>query len=61
MQLISDRNRKWWMLSAMSGVLGLTVLDETIVGVALASIRPDLDMSQIESHWVVNAYLLTFA
>ncbi len=61
MQLINDQNRKWWMLGAMSGVLGLIVLDETIVGVALATIRTDLDMSQVASHWAVNAYLLTFA
>ena len=58
--MISDANRKWWILAAMSGVLGLVVLDETVVGVALATIQPDLAMSQVASHWVVNAYLLTF-
>jgi EmrB/QacA subfamily drug resistance transporter len=57
---IDDRTRKWWILAAMSGVLGLIVLDETVVGVALATIQPELAMSQVESHWVVNAYLLTF-
>ncbi len=44
----------------MSGVLGLIVLDETVVGVALTTIRSDLKISQVASHWVVNAYLLTF-
>jgi MFS family permease len=57
---IDDKSRKWWILAAMSGVLGLIVLDETVVGVALATIRPELAMSQVASHWVVNAYLLTF-
>ena len=57
---ISETNRKWWVLVAMSGVLGLTVLDETVVGVALATIRPELEMSAVASHWVVNAYFLTF-
>lgn len=57
---IHDDNRRWWILGAMSGVLGLIVLDETVVGVALATIRPDLAMSEVASHWVVNAYLLTF-
>ena len=57
---ISDQNRRWWILGAMSGVLGLVVLDETVVGVALATIRPDLEMSAVASHWVVNAYFLTF-
>ncbi|WP_419912002.1 MFS transporter [Hoeflea sp.] len=55
-----DRNRQWWLLGALSGVLGLTVLGETIVGVALLTIRNDLGMTQLASHWVVNAYLLTF-
>ncbi|MDA4847402.1 MFS transporter [Hoeflea poritis] len=53
-------NRPWWLLGALSGVLGLTVLDETVVGVALPTIRSDLAMGQLASHWVVNAYLLTF-
>ena len=57
---INDDNRRWWILGAMSGVLGLVVLDETIVGVALATIQPELQMSQVASHWVVNAYFLTF-
>ncbi len=58
--MISDANRKWWILAAMSGVLGLVVLNETVIGVALATIQRDLAMSQVASHWVVNAYLLTF-
>jgi len=36
------------------------VLDETVVGVALATIRANLATSQVTSHWIVNAYLLTF-
>ena len=58
---IDDRTRRWWILGATSGVLGLSVLDETIAGVALDTIRSDLVMSQTASHWVVNVYLLTFA
>jgi EmrB/QacA subfamily drug resistance transporter len=57
---ITEQNRRWWILAAMSGVLGLVVLDETVVGVALPTIRAELAMSQVASHWVVNAYLLTF-
>jgi EmrB/QacA subfamily drug resistance transporter len=57
---IAEGQRKWWILAAMSGVLGLVVLDETVVGVALATIRPDLQMSVKATDWVVNAYFLTF-
>ena len=58
---IDDSRRKWWVLAAMGGVLGLILLDETVVGVALPTIREDLQMSQITAHWVVNVYLLVFA
>ena len=58
---ITDDNRKWWIMSAMGGVIGLILLDETVVGVALPTIRRDLSMSLIGSHWVVNVYLLVFA
>lgn len=60
MSLINDGNRKWWVLAAMGSVLGMCVLDETVVGVALPSMRDDLGMSQVTAHWVVNAYLLVF-
>ena len=60
MLAITEQNRRWWILGAAAGVLGLTVLDETIVGVALVTIRAELSMSEVASHWVVNAYLLTF-
>jgi EmrB/QacA subfamily drug resistance transporter len=38
----------------------MIVLDVTIVGVALPSIREDLEFSETSLAWVVNAYLLTF-
>lgn len=53
--------RKWWILSAMGAVMGMLLLDETVVAVALPTIRVDLAMSQGPYHWVINAYLLTFA
>jgi len=60
MFVIRDDNRQWWILGAASCVLGLVVLDETVVGVALPTIRSDLSMSPVGSHWVVNAYLTAF-
>src|SRR2546423_6623435 len=38
----------------------MIVLDVTIVGVALPSIRADLRFSESSLAWVANAYLLTF-
>jgi len=57
---MTDDRRKWWVLVAMGAVGGLILLDETVVGVALPTIRSDLGMSQVASHWVVGAYFLVF-
>lgn len=59
MQHVRDDIRPWLILVAASGALGLSVLDETIVGAALPTIRSDLDLSTAEGHWVVNGYLLS--
>jgi MFS family permease len=56
--VIDEGRRKWWILAAMGGILGTVVLDQTVVGVALPTIRDDLGMSQVAAHWIVNGYLL---
>ncbi len=45
----------------MGFVIGLILLDETVVSVALPTIGRDLGISQLATHWVVNVYLLVFA
>jgi EmrB/QacA subfamily drug resistance transporter len=60
MALDSGR-RRWWILAAMTGTLSMMMLDATVVSVALPSIQADLDLSQTELQWVVNAYLLALA
>ncbi|MEV6318262.1 MFS transporter [Streptomyces sp. NPDC051776] len=57
----AGRRRQGWVLAASSLALGMTFLDETVVGVALPAIRNDLGMSVALSHWVPNAYILAFA
>ena len=59
--LINERNRKWIVLIAASFGFGLIMLDETVVAVALPTIQHDLSMSVVQSHWVINAYLLMIA
>jgi len=55
-----DSRSRW--LALVIVCLGdlMIVLDVTIVGVALPSIREDLGFSESSLAWVVNAYLLTF-
>ena len=58
--MFAEENRKWWTLAAVSFGLFMIMLDNTVVNVALPSIRSDLHISVSELEWVVNAYALTF-
>ena len=59
-RMFDEANRKWWTLAAVSFGLFMIMLDNTVVNVALPSIRADLGISVSELEWVVNAYALTF-
>jgi EmrB/QacA subfamily drug resistance transporter len=56
----STERRRWLALYVLCGGLLMIVLDATIVNVALPSIQEDLDFSQSNLAWVVNAYLIAF-
>ena len=56
---IEGRNRWLALVVLCLGDL-MIVLDVTIVGVALPSIREDLGFSESSLAWVVNAYLIVF-
>jgi len=58
--MFEAETRKWWTLAAVSFGLFMIMLDNTVVNVALQSIRDDLGISVSELEWVVNAYALTF-
>jgi EmrB/QacA subfamily drug resistance transporter len=53
-------DRRWLALLVICLGDLMIVLDVTIVGVALPSIRADLGFSEESLAWVVNAYLITF-
>jgi len=57
---ITDNRRRWLALYVLCLASLMIVLDVTIVGVALPSIRQDLDFSETSLAWVVNGYLLTY-
>ncbi len=59
-RLFAPENRKWWTLVAVAIGLFMIMLDNTVVNVALPSIRSDLGIGISELEWVVNAYALTF-
>src|SRR6187551_3458589 len=52
--------RAWGTLLVLCGALFLDALDVSMIGVALPSIREDLDMSTSSLQWVVSAYVLGY-
>jgi EmrB/QacA subfamily drug resistance transporter len=52
--------RAWGMLLVLCGALFLDALDVSMIGVALPSIREDLDLSTSSLQWVVSAYVLGY-
>src|SRR5437763_2732149 len=59
-RLFAPELRKWWTLFAVAFGLFMIMLDNTVVNVALPSIRKDLGISISALEWVVNGYALTF-
>src|SRR6187551_1996836 len=55
-----DNRTRWLALIILCCGDLMIVLDTTIVGVALPSIKDDLGFSDTSLAWVVNAYLLTY-
>jgi EmrB/QacA subfamily drug resistance transporter len=53
--------RRWLVLAVMCLSLLLIVMDNTIVNVALPTIRTDLDATTSQLQWIVDAYILVFA
>jgi EmrB/QacA subfamily drug resistance transporter len=54
------RDARWLALAVLCAGTLMTILDGTIVTVALPSIRSDLGFSQSSLAWVVNAYMIAF-
>jgi EmrB/QacA subfamily drug resistance transporter len=60
-RFVTPENKKWWTLAAVSVGLFMIMLDNTVVNVALPSMRRSLHLSLSELEWVVAGYALTFA
>jgi EmrB/QacA subfamily drug resistance transporter len=56
----SKSDNKWLALALLATAQFVVVLDASIVNVALPSIGKDLNFSQNNLSWVINAYTLTF-
>ncbi len=53
--------RRWYALLVLALSLLIVTVDNTILNVALPTIREELDASSSELQWIVDSYLLVFA
>jgi EmrB/QacA subfamily drug resistance transporter len=58
---MTEAARKRWTLVAAIIGLNITILDETVVFLALPAINRDLHVSLNGQEWIVNAYLLSLS
>src|SRR5438093_13235022 len=57
---MSRATNKWVVLVLICLAQFMVILDATIVNVALPSIQKDLNLSEGNLQWIVNAYTLVF-
>jgi EmrB/QacA subfamily drug resistance transporter len=58
--LMQDQRRRWAALTVVCLGQLMMILDATIVNVALPFIQSDLDFSQANLTWVLDAYMIAF-
>ncbi|MCK4609508.1 MAG: MFS transporter [Gammaproteobacteria bacterium] len=59
MNLITEQNRKWWILVSMGIVLFMVNLDFSIANLALPAIAHALGANLVQLQWVISGYMLT--
>ena len=52
--------RRWWALLVLAFAQFITIMDTSIIGVALPEIQAELGFSQGDLSWVFNAYVVAF-
>ncbi len=61
MTIVTPHPRRALALVAMTGSLSMIMLDVTVMGVALPSVRESLAMTPAQTQWAVNGYVLALA
>jgi EmrB/QacA subfamily drug resistance transporter len=58
--VIERSSRRWWALGVIALAQLMVVLDATIITIALPFAQADLDISDANRQWALNAYTLIF-
>ncbi|MGH3303508.1 MAG: MFS transporter [Streptosporangiaceae bacterium] len=56
-----QKDRRWWILAAVSLATFMTYLDNNVTNVAIPTIQRSLHLSIAGLEWVVSSYILVFA
>lgn len=58
---MKEKNRKWWILTAMTTTISMIFVDITVLPVVLPTLQRELLISDLGLQWVINAYTLVLA
>ncbi|MDT4996459.1 MAG: hypothetical protein QOD45_527, partial [Pseudonocardiales bacterium] len=53
-------HRQWWALALIAAAQFMVIMDTSIIGVALPTMRADLGFAAGNLSWVFNAYVVAF-
>lgn len=59
--MLTEENRKWWILAAMTASISMIFVDITVLPVVLPTLQRDMQISDLGLQWVINAYTLALA
>src|ERR1700722_10656550 len=59
--MITEANRKWWILIAMTTTMSMIFVDITVLPVVLPTLQRELSVSDLGLQWILNAYTLVLA
>src|SRR5512132_2720984 len=57
---MSSGRNKWLVLAVVATAFFMTILDVSIVNVAIPSIQKDLGVAESTVQWMITAYAITF-
>jgi len=55
---LTEHNRKWWVLIAMTSCISMIFIDISVLPVTLPTLERTLHMTPIGLQWIINAYTL---
>jgi len=55
---LTEKNRKWWILIAMTSCISMIFIDISVLPVTLPTLERTLHISPIGLQWIINAYTL---